>query len=223
MISLTAALEGVCTLWPRNGSPREVPASTSSPAITPTSCSRASAAQSPPAGAALEKRFAFRHVSLTKLGRSAALLIGTQAKGRSPADHHGGNTAARALRFERVPSAVELGGRSMQRIPADGYFNDVHGSADYKHHLTYYFAEQIRAELAQPERRMNNPKSRRNSSTWPAADYRRRQMFFAEPRPDSACAPSCAIGGSSASRRAAMPATAAPAPSGSTARRCIPA
>jgi hypothetical protein len=25
----------------------------------------------------------------------------------------------------------------------------VHGSAAYKHHLTYYFAEQIRAELAQ--------------------------------------------------------------------------
>jgi hypothetical protein len=26
----------------------------------------------------------------------------------------------------------------------------VHGSADYKRHLTYYFAEQIRAELADP-------------------------------------------------------------------------
>ena len=25
MISLTAALEGVCTLWPRDGKPREVP------------------------------------------------------------------------------------------------------------------------------------------------------------------------------------------------------
>ncbi len=35
------------------------------------------------------------------------------------------------------------------RIPADGYFDDVHGSAAYKRHLTYYFAEQIRAELAQ--------------------------------------------------------------------------
>jgi hypothetical protein len=26
----------------------------------------------------------------------------------------------------------------------------VHGSPVYKRHLTYYFAEQIRAELAQP-------------------------------------------------------------------------
>ena len=35
-------------------------------------------------------------------------------------------------------------------IPADGYFADVHGSAAYKRHLTYHFAEQIRAELARP-------------------------------------------------------------------------
>ena len=31
--------------------------------------------------------------------------------------------------------------------PTD-YFDDVHGSAAYKRHLTHYFAEQIRAELA---------------------------------------------------------------------------
>ncbi len=40
--------------------------------------------------------------------------------------------------------------RSTPRIPADGYFADVHGSAAYKRHLTYHFAEQIRAELARP-------------------------------------------------------------------------
>jgi hypothetical protein len=32
-------------------------------------------------------------------------------------------------------------------IPEADYFDDVHGSARYKRHLTYYFAEQIRAEL----------------------------------------------------------------------------
>jgi len=35
-------------------------------------------------------------------------------------------------------------------IPADGYFSDVHGSAAYKRHLTYHFAEDIRTELAAP-------------------------------------------------------------------------
>ena len=43
MISLTAALEGVCTLWPQNGKPRAgVRSSISSPACTPTCCRRAS-------------------------------------------------------------------------------------------------------------------------------------------------------------------------------------
>ena len=48
-----------------------------------------------------------------------------------------------------MPSATELRRALDARIPADGYFDDVHGSAAYKRHLTYYFAEQIRAELAQ--------------------------------------------------------------------------
>ena len=43
------------------------------------------------------------------------------------------------------------------------------------------------------------------------------------PHPASACAPSCATPGAWTSRRAATPATAAPAPCTSTARRCTPA
>ena len=34
------------------------------------------------------------------------------------------------------------------KVPADVWFNDVNGSAAWKRHLTYYYAEQIRAELA---------------------------------------------------------------------------
>jgi hypothetical protein len=34
------------------------------------------------------------------------------------------------------------------QVSADLWFNDVHGSAAYKRHVTHYFAEQIRAELA---------------------------------------------------------------------------
>jgi hypothetical protein len=52
------------------------------------------------------------------------------------------------LRFARPPSAAQLRQAIDACIPADGYFDDVHGSAPYKHHLTYHFAEQIRAELA---------------------------------------------------------------------------
>jgi hypothetical protein len=35
----------------------------------------------------------------------------------------------------------------LDRLLDSDYFDDVHGSAAYKRHLTYYYAEQIRAEL----------------------------------------------------------------------------
>ncbi len=47
-----------------------------------------------------------------------------------------------------MPSEEELRHAINERLPGDSYFQDVHGSARYKRHLTYYFAEQIRAELA---------------------------------------------------------------------------
>jgi CO/xanthine dehydrogenase FAD-binding subunit len=152
MISLTSALEGVYTLWPRNGVPREVAAidfvtGDNSNVLRPGELLRGIHLPA----SALKKRFAFRHASLTKLGRSAALLIGTC--GTAGADFLLTITAATPrpiqLGFKQIPSAVALRRAIEARIPHDGYFNDVHGSANYKRHLTFYFAEQIRAELAQ--------------------------------------------------------------------------
>src|SRR6202034_2598722 len=81
MISLTAALEGIYTLWPRDGAPRRVPAIdfvTGNNRNVPRPGELLRSIHLPTA--ALKKRFAFRHASLTKLGRSAALLIGTRGK-----------------------------------------------------------------------------------------------------------------------------------------------
>ena len=55
------------------------------------------------------------------------------------------------FRFDTTPSTKELQDAIDARIPADGYFEDVHGSAAYKRHLTHHFAEQIHAELTQSE------------------------------------------------------------------------
>jgi hypothetical protein len=52
------------------------------------------------------------------------------------------------LRFDKAPTAEALRRAIDERLPPDGYFDDVHGSAPYKRHLTYNFAEQIRTELA---------------------------------------------------------------------------
>src|SRR6266403_2241456 len=78
MISLTAALEGHCTLWPREGAPREVAAidfvtGNHTNVLRPGELLRKIHLPR----SALVKRAALRRASLTKLGRSAALLIGT--------------------------------------------------------------------------------------------------------------------------------------------------
>jgi CO/xanthine dehydrogenase FAD-binding subunit len=153
MISLTCALEATYTLWPRDGAAHTVPAidfvtGNHANVLRPGELLRSIYVPA----TALSKRFAFRRASLTKLGRSAALLIGTQGKGAD--DLLLTITAATPrpiqLRFAHMPSAADLRSAIDERIPFDGYFNDVHGSAAYKRHLTHHFAEQIRAELAPP-------------------------------------------------------------------------
>ncbi len=151
MISLTAALEGVCTLWPRDGKPRQVPVVDFVTGNHQNVLQKGELLRSIhlPASA-LKKRYAMRQVSLTHLGRSAALIIATVGdKGEdflltvsaaTPRPVH--------LRFARLPSAAELSQALDDRLPADAWFQDVHGSAPYKRHVTHYLAEQIRTELS---------------------------------------------------------------------------
>ena len=153
MISLTVALEATYTLWPRDAAPREVRALDFVTGNHANILQRGELLRSIHLPAtALSKRHAFRQASLTHLGRSAALVIGTQ---NDPSDELIITITAATprpvqLRFESTPSAAELRRTLDERIPADGYFDDVHGAAAYKRHVTYYFCEQIRAELAQP-------------------------------------------------------------------------
>jgi hypothetical protein len=83
------------------------------------------------------------------LGRSAIIVIGTQRPGAE--DLLLTVTAATSkpyqLRFDRVPDSRTLREAIFATVPEADYFDDVHGSALYKRHLTYYFAEQVRAEL----------------------------------------------------------------------------
>jgi CO/xanthine dehydrogenase FAD-binding subunit len=153
MITLATALEGSYTLLPRDAAPRQVAA------IDFVTGNHANVLQSGellrsihlPASA-LRKRFASHRSSLTHLGRSAVFLIGT--RNADSDDLLLTITAATPrpvqVRFDRAPSAAELRHAIDAQIPADGYFDDVHGSPAYRRRLTYYYAEQIRAELATP-------------------------------------------------------------------------
>jgi CO/xanthine dehydrogenase FAD-binding subunit len=150
LIALTVALEARYTLWPRGGAPRVVDATefvigNHCNILAPGELLRSIAIPA----SALTKRYAFRRMTLTHLGRSAALLIGTQAPGTR--DLTLTITAATPhpvrLHFAAMPDAERLGAAIQARIADDGFFDDVNGTPAYKRHLTYRFAEQIRLEL----------------------------------------------------------------------------
>jgi CO/xanthine dehydrogenase FAD-binding subunit len=151
MISLTAALEGICTLWPRNGPLRKVPAvdfvtGNNANVLAPGELLRSIFLPAP----ALKKSCAFRRFTLTHLGRSEVLLIGTLCpeRGEFLVTVTASTLRPVQLRFKNVPSAETLKSALDGAAPFDLYLDDVHGSPRHRQHLTYYFAEQIRQELS---------------------------------------------------------------------------
>jgi CO/xanthine dehydrogenase FAD-binding subunit len=152
MISLTTALDGVCTIWTPDGQERYVAVQdfvleSQRNALQPGELLR----QIDLPSAALRRRTAFRQISLSPFGRSAALLIGTL-------DAEDGSfkltvTAATprpvCVSFADAPSAGALFEAIEAAIPQRRYFDDIHGAPDWRRHVTLQFAEQIRRELAE--------------------------------------------------------------------------
>jgi CO/xanthine dehydrogenase FAD-binding subunit len=151
MISLAAALEGVCTLWPRDGEPRRVPVvdfvtGDHANVLAPGELLRSVFLPA----RALRKAFAFRRFTLTHLGRSEALVIGTRCpeRGAFLLTITAATLRPVQLRFEAVPGAAELRRAIDDAVPPDLYLDDAHGSPAHRRHLSHYFGEQIRSELS---------------------------------------------------------------------------
>jgi CO/xanthine dehydrogenase FAD-binding subunit len=149
MISLTAALDGTCTIWTPAGNERRVTVTDfvvapQRNALMPGELLRSIALPLP----ALRRRTAFRQISLAPLGRSAALLIGTL----SPDDETFALTVTAStprpvrLSFPGLPTRDAL----RERIEAEiqQYYDDVHGAPAWRRHITLQLAEEIRQELA---------------------------------------------------------------------------
>jgi len=97
--------------------------------------------------AALKRRTAFRQISLSPLGRSGALLIGTLGAAFALTVTAATRRPVR-IAFESFPDADELAARLNEEIPEGLYYDDVHGRPEWRRHMTYVFAEEIRRELA---------------------------------------------------------------------------
>jgi CO/xanthine dehydrogenase FAD-binding subunit len=149
MISLTSALDGICTIWQAGRGDRRVAA-----ADFVTGDQRNVLGdgdllrQIDIPLAALKRRSAFRQISLTSVGRSAALLIGSV--GADGAFHLTITASTRypiRISFPQTPGANTLRDAILQR--ADGrYHDDVHGKPEWRKHMTLRLAEEIRLELS---------------------------------------------------------------------------
>ncbi len=149
MISLTAALDGLCTVWTADGSERQVAVTdfVRGPldnALKPGEVLRSIALPAE----ALARRTTFRQISLAPLGRSGALVIGTLARdGRFALTISASTPRPVKLSFDSIPSAEALRAAIDGAVPADGWYDDVHGSPAWRRHMSLTFAEEIRREL----------------------------------------------------------------------------
>jgi len=149
MISLTSALDGVCTIWKADSSEQKLHVTDfvigdGRNVLAPGDLLR----QIDIPLAALKRRSAFRQISLTPVGRSAALLIGS-------VDSSGGLTLTVTastkrpvqLSFAGNPLAEELREAILHHVPDPLYHDDIHGNPAWRKHMTLRLAEEIRREL----------------------------------------------------------------------------
>jgi CO/xanthine dehydrogenase FAD-binding subunit len=155
MIALTAALDSICTIWKADGTEQIIKVvdfvtGDGRNVLQPGDLLR----QIDIPLAALTRRSAFRQISLTPVGRSAALLIGSvSAEGGFALTVTASTVRPVQLGFAEIPHADELRATILQRIPDALYHSDIHGKPAWRKHMTLRLAQEIRDELQGAPRR----------------------------------------------------------------------
>jgi CO/xanthine dehydrogenase FAD-binding subunit len=149
MISLLSALDGVCTIWKADGSEQTVSVvdfitGSQRTVLAPGDLLR----QIDLPLAALKRRASFRQISLTPVGRSGALVIGTRGPdGDLQLTVTASTVRPVRLRFAAMPAPEELQDALMRDIPDSHYHDDIHGKPDWRKAMTLRLTDQVRAEL----------------------------------------------------------------------------
>ncbi|MEW1646232.1 MULTISPECIES: FAD binding domain-containing protein [unclassified Streptomyces] len=152
MISLTAALDAECLLLAQDGVRRRVRV-----ADFVTGAGRKDLADGELLRSvtvptrALACRTAFRQASLYGLGRSGVLVVGTL----DPLDGSLALTITAStvrpfrLWFPLPPTAERLREAITSAVADDEWFDDIHGLPEWRAHMTFRYAEEIRRELGE--------------------------------------------------------------------------
>jgi CO/xanthine dehydrogenase FAD-binding subunit len=149
MISLTSALNGVCTIWKAGGGEQKIPVADF---VTGNQRNRLAPGdllrQIDIPIAALKRRSAFRQISLAPVGRSGALLIGSlDGDGALTLTVTASTVRPIQLSFPGLPDASALRAAVSDEITDDLYHTDIHGKPLWRKHMTLRLAEEIRGEL----------------------------------------------------------------------------
>jgi len=151
MTSLTAALDGVATLWSPGGGVREVPVTDFVTGAGTTMLSPGELLRSVTLpDTSLRGRTAFRQASLSRMGRSAALVIGRTYGAGLVITVTAATPRPVQLRFAGRPSAAEaeaaldLAGRDGAALT---WHDDVHGAPAWRAAMTRRFVAEVAAEL----------------------------------------------------------------------------
>src|SRR4051812_7274520 len=119
MISLTSALDGVCTIWRADGGEQKIPVTDFVVGDQRNVLSSGDLLRRIDIPiAVLRRRSAFRQISLTPVGRSAALLIGSASgDGAFLLTVTASTKRPVRLSFARIPKGEELREALLQHIP----------------------------------------------------------------------------------------------------------
>ncbi|WP_305790103.1 FAD binding domain-containing protein [Symbioplanes lichenis] len=149
MIALTAALDGECLILGPAGE-RRVPVASFVTGDGTTVLRDGELLRSITLPAAsLVGRTAYRQGSLFRHGRSAVLLAGRLTR-RGEAlvlTVTAATVRPYQMRFDGVPDQKTLREALEAAVPDDAWTDDVHGLPEWRRHLTFRYAEEIRQEL----------------------------------------------------------------------------
>ena len=151
MTSLTAALDGVGVIWmpaATGGGERRVPIVDVVTGVVQTALRPGEVLRAIELPATtLRSRTAMRRISLAELGRSGTFVIARlDADGGFVVTITAGTPRPRQLRFVTIPDASTLAAAIEAEIGADWY-DDPHGSPDWRRAMSMRFAEELRVEL----------------------------------------------------------------------------
>lgn len=152
MVSLTSGLEGICKIQSQDGAERKVSVvdfvtGNNHNVLQPGDLLRSITLPV----SALKKRASFRRMSMTHWGRSTVLVIATVCPdtGAFVLTITAATDRPIQIKFDAIPSSADLTSAINASVPDSNWFDDVHGTPEYRKHMTNIYAEELRAELSE--------------------------------------------------------------------------